>query len=98
MVRQRVMRIGCAGRAAGHRHLVHVDGELLRAGEHHDRRAADHDGDRHLLLALAVLQPMQEAAGAGRLARHHAHHRAVGGLQRHAIGAHVLHAALRVAW
>ena len=73
-----------AGSAAGDRHLVHVDRKLLRAGEHHDRRAADHDRDRHLLAALAVLQPMQKAAGAGRLARHHPHHRAVGGLQRDA--------------
>ena len=86
-----------AGRAAGDRHLVDVDRELLRPGEHHDRRRADHDGDRHLLLALAILQPMQIAAGAGRLARHHAHHRAVRRFQRHAIGAHVAHAALGVA-
>ena len=66
-----------AGRAARDRQLVHVDRELLRPGEHHDRRAADHDGDRHLLAALAILQPVQIAAGAGRLARHHAHHQAV---------------------
>ena len=35
-----------AGERAGDAHLVHVDGELLRAGEGHDRRAADDDGAR----------------------------------------------------
>ena len=41
--------IGAPASGAGDGQLVHVDGELLRPGEHHDRRAADHDRDRHLL-------------------------------------------------
>ena len=66
--------------AAGNRHLVDIDRELLRPGEHHNRRAADDNGDRHFLTALTILEPVQETAGAGGLARHHPHHRAVGGL------------------
>ncbi len=85
-----------AGRAAGHRHLVHVDRELLRPGEHHDRRAADHDGDRHLLSQRAIFQPVQIAAGAGRLARHHADHQAVARFERGTIGPHVADAAVGI--
>ena len=85
-----------AGDRAGDAELVHVDGELLRAGEHDDRRAADHDRDRHRLAPRAVLEPVQIAAGAGRLARHHAHGQPVGRFQRRAIGAHVLDAALGI--
>ena len=86
-----------AGEPAGDAELVEIDGELLRPGEHHDRRGADHDGDRHLLAAVAVFEPVPKAAGAGRLARHHAHREPIGRLQRRAIGAHVLHAAVGIA-
>ena len=82
---------------AGGPHLVHVDRELLRTGEHDDGGTADHDRDRHLFAALAVLEPVQEAAGTGRLARHHAHDQPVGRLQRRPVGAHVLDAALGIA-
>ena len=86
-----------AGEAAGDAELVEIDGELLRPGEHHHGRGADDDGDRHLLAAVAVFEPVPEAAGAGRLARHHAHREPVGRLQRRAISAHVLHAAVGIA-
>ena len=84
-----------AGERAGDAHLVHVDGELLRAGEGDDRRAADHDRDRHRRLQLAMLQPVLVAAGAAD-ARGHAHAEPVGGFEPGAVGAHVLDAALRV--
>ena len=84
-----------AGERAGDAHLVHVDGELLRAGEDHDRRAADDDRDRHRRLQLAVLQPVLIAAGAAD-PRGHAHAEPVGGFEPAAVGAHVLDAALRV--
>jgi hypothetical protein len=84
-----------AGERTGDADLVEVGGELLGAGEHHDRSGADHDGDRHRPLALLVLLPMQKAAGpAG--ARHHAHDEPVGGLERRPVGADVLDARLRI--
>ncbi len=86
-----------AGEPAGDAKLVEIDGELLRPGEHDHGRGADHDGDRHRLFSLAVFEPVQEAAGAGRLARHHAHDQPVGGFERRAVSAHVLHAALGIA-
>ena len=85
-----------ARRSTRDRQLVHVDCELLRPGEHHDRRATDHDGDRHFLASLAILEPMQIAAGAGRLPRHHAHHQSVGSFERGAISAHVAYAAVGI--
>ena len=69
-----------AGEPAGHRHLVQIDRQLLRPGEHHHRRAADDDGDRHRLFQLAVFLPVQIAAGAAE-ARGHAHAEPVGGFQ-----------------
>jgi len=86
-----------AGEAPRDAELVEIDGELLRPGEHHHRRGADDDGDRHLVAAVAVFEPVPETAGAGRLARHHAHRKAVGCFQRRAISAHVLHAAVGIA-
>ncbi len=86
-----------AGERARDPELVHVDGELLRPGEHHHRRAADHDHDRHRLAALAIFEPVQVAACARRLARNHAHHQPVRRLQGSPIRAHVLDAALGIA-
>ena len=85
-----------AGERAGDAELVHVDGELLRASEHDYRRAADHDRDRHGFAPLAIFEPMQIAAGAARLARNHAHHQPIGGLERGTVGAHVLDAAVGI--
>ena len=70
-----------AGERAGDAKLVEVDGELLRTGEHDHGRAADHDRDRHRLAPLAIFEPVQIAAGAARLARHHAHDQPVGRFQ-----------------
>ena len=83
------------GECAGDAHLVHVDGELLRAGECHDRRAADNDRDGHRRLQLAVLEPMLVATGAAD-PRRHAHAEPVGGFEPGAVGAHVLDAALGI--
>jgi hypothetical protein len=85
-----------AGERAGNAEFVHIDGEFLRAGEHDHRRTADHDRDRHGFAALAIFEPMQIAAGAARLARHHAHHQPIGGLERGTVGAHVLDAAVGI--
>ena len=87
---------GRAGQPAGHRHLVDIDRQFLRAGEQHDRRAADDDGAGHRLLALLIFAPVQIAAGAAR-ARRHAHAEPVLRFERGAIGAHVLHAGLGIA-
>ena len=84
-----------AGQPAGHRHLVAIDRQLLRSGEHHDRRGADHDGDRHRLFQLAVFLPVQITAGAAG-PRRHAHAEPVGGFQAAAIGAHVADAGFRI--
>ena len=84
-----------AGEPAGHAKLVEIDVELLRAGEQHHRRGADHDRDRHRLFALVVFLPMQIAARpAG--ARHHPHHHPVRRFQRSAIRAAVLDAGVRI--
>ena len=85
-----------AGEPAGHRHLVEVDGELHRPGEHHHRRGADDEGAGHRRLQLVVLAPVLVAAGAAD-ARRHAHAEPVGRLQAGAVGAHVLHAGFRIA-
>ena len=53
-VLQRTVRTGLPDQPAGDRHLVDVDGELLRPGEQHRRRATDDDGARHRLAALLV--------------------------------------------
>ena len=45
-------------------HFRIVDAELLRTGEHHHRRCADHDRAGHRLTPFAVLEPMHIAAGA----------------------------------
>ena len=84
-----------AGEPARHRHLVQIDRQLLRSGEHHHRRAADHDGDRHRLFQLAVFLPVQIAAGAAD-PRRHAHAKPVGRFQRGAIGAHVADAGFGI--
>jgi len=86
-----------AGERTGDAELIEIDGELLRPREHDHGRAADHDRDRHRLPSLAILEPMQIAAGAARLPRHHAHHQSVGRFQRRPIGAHVLDPAVGVA-
>src|SRR4051794_30780992 len=83
---------GGARERAGDANLVHVDGELLRAGEGDDRGAAIDDRDRHRRLELAVLQPVLVAAGAAD-ARGHSHAEAVGGFEPGPIGPHVLDAA-----
>ena len=86
----------CAGQPAGNGHLVLVEHQFLRAGEQHDRRAANHDGAGHRLLALLVLAPMQIATGAAGT-RRHAHAQPVGRLQRRPIGSHVLHPGVGIA-
>ena len=85
-----------AGKPAGNGEFVDADRQLLRTHERHIRRAAEHDGAGHRLAALLVFEIMLVAAGAAD-ARRHAHHQAVGRLQRGAIGAHVLHAGLGIA-
>ncbi len=85
-----------AGKPAGHRHLVEIDRQLHAAGEHHDRRAADHDRARHRRAALLVLLPMQVAAGAAD-ARRHAHAEPVRRLQLRPVGAHVGDAGVGIA-
>ena len=85
-----------AGQAACDRQLVGVDRELLRTREEHDRRAAEGDRDRHQLLALAILEPVQVAARAAD-ACDHAHREPVGRFERRAVSAHVLNAALGIA-
>ena len=87
---------GRAGQSAGHRHLVEIDRQLLRAGEQHHRRAADDDGAGHRLFSFLIFAPVQIAAGAAR-ARRHAHAEPVLRFQRGAIGAHVLHAGFGIA-
>ncbi len=82
--------------AARNGRLIGIHRELQRAGEAHDRRRPEHDRDRHRLLSLVVFEPMQIAARAAR-PRHHAHREPVVRLQRRAIGAHVLHAAVGIA-
>ena len=84
-----------AGKRAGDRHLVAIDRQLLRPGEQHHRRAADDDGDRHRRLQLAMLLPMQIAAGAAR-PRRHAHAEPVGRFQLRPVGAHVADAGFGI--
>ena len=76
------------GETARHRHFILRRRKFLRAGEHDDRRAADHDGDRHRLAQLLVFQPVQISACAAE-ARGHAHAEAIFRLQAGAIRAHV---------
>ena len=85
-----------ARKPAGDRHLVAVDRQFLRSGEHYDRRAADDDRDRHRLFKFAVFLPMQVTAGAARAGRH-AHAEPVGGFELRPIGAHVANAGLGIA-
>ena len=87
---------GRARQRAGDRHLVLVDRELLRAGEHDRGGATDHDGARHRPLQRAIFLPMQVAAGAAD-ARGHAHAEPVGRFELAAVGAHVLNAGLGIA-
>ena len=86
---------GIARKPARHRHLVVVDAQLLRAGEHDHRRGPDDDGAGHGLAQLLVFQPVLIAARA-RQAAGHAHAQPVEGLEARAVGAHVAHARLRV--
>ena len=86
-----------AGKPARDGELIDVDRQLLRAHEGDVRRAAEHDGARHrLVAALLVLQIVLIAAGAAD-ARRHAHDQPVRRFQRRAIRAHVLHAGLGIA-
>ena len=67
---QKIDRLGLddidrhAGEPAGNRHLVETQGQLLRSLDGHQRRAAQHDRDRHLFLLLLELGPVGVPAGA----------------------------------
>jgi hypothetical protein len=74
---------------------VRIDGELLRAGEHHHRRTSEHDGAWHRLLAGTVFLPMQITPGAAD-PRCHPHRQPIAGFELGAVGAHVAHTGLRV--
>ena len=85
-----------ASESARHIEFVHADGQFLRPHEGHIRRAAQHHGARHGFVAgFFPGQVMQIAPGTAH-ARGHAHHQTVGGLERAAVGAHVLHAGFGV--
>src|SRR3974390_2760650 len=61
-----------SGKTACDRHLVEINGKLLRASELDHWGRADDNGDLHRLLQLAIFEPMNVAAGAART-RHPAH-------------------------